>query len=50
MVLSGEPVSWLPRAARPEGVPEAYGRFVSGESRKEWSKTHLVNGKYNRAS
>ncbi len=32
MVLSNEPVSWLPRDPRLEGVPEAYGCFVSGES------------------
>ena len=115
MTLSSEPVSWLPRDARLEGVPDAYGCFVSGESmepayergnillvnpsarpqpgddvvfmredkdgtryvlikrlvkvnaaswtvkqynpaktfalsRKEWSKAHLVIGKYNRAS
>ena len=116
MTLSNEPVSWLPRDARLEGVPDAYGCFVSGEfdgaglrarqhpagqsvrhrsnrattssscartrtgtryvlikrlvkvnaqswtvkqynpartftlSRKEWSKAHLVIGKYNRAS
>jgi phage repressor protein C with HTH and peptisase S24 domain len=115
MTLSNEPVSWLPRDARLEGVPDAYGCFVSGDSmepayergnillvnpsaqpqpgddvvfmkedkdgtryvlikrlvrrnesswtvkqynpaktftlsRKEWSKAHLVIGKYNRAS
>jgi phage repressor protein C with HTH and peptisase S24 domain len=115
MVLSNEPVSWLPRDPRLEGVPDAYGCFVSGDSmepayergnlllvnpsvqpepgddvvfmreakdgqryvlvkrlvkvnaqswtvkqynpartftlsRKEWSKAHLVIGKYNRAS
>ena len=31
MTLSNEPVSWLPRDARLEGVPDAYGCFVSGE-------------------
>jgi len=116
MTLSNEPVSWLPRDPRLEGVPDAYGCFVSGDSmepayergnillvnpsaqvtpgddvvfvrednkdgtryvlikrlvkvnarswtvkqynpartstlsRKEWSKAHLVIGKYNRAS
>lgn len=115
MTLSSEPVSWLPRDPRLEGVPDAYGCFVSGDSmepayergnillvnpsahpqpgddvvfmredkdgtryvlikrlvkvnaqswtvkqynpartftlsRKEWSKAHLVIGKYNRAS
>lgn len=115
MILSSEPVSWLPRDPRLEGVPDAYGCFVSGDSmepayergnillvnpsahpesgddvvlmkeekdgqryvlikrlvkvnaqswtvkqynppktftlsRKEWSKAHLVIGKYNRAS
>jgi phage repressor protein C with HTH and peptisase S24 domain len=115
MILSNEPVSWLPRDPRLEGVPDAYGCFVSGDSmepayekgnillvnpsahpesgddvvlmkedkdgqrfvlikrlvkvnaqswtvkqynpaktftlsRKEWSKAHLVIGKYNRAS
>jgi phage repressor protein C with HTH and peptisase S24 domain len=115
MILSSEPVSWLPRDPRLEGVAAAYGCFVSGESmepayekgnillvnpsaqpepgddavfmredkdgtryvlikrlvkmnqqswtvkqynpaktftlsRKEWSKAHLVIGKYNRAS
>lgn len=32
IVLSNEPVSWLPRDPRLEGVPDAYGCFVSGES------------------
>jgi phage repressor protein C with HTH and peptisase S24 domain len=32
MTLSNEPVSWLPRDARLEGVPDAYGCFVSGDS------------------
>ena len=32
MVLSNEPVSWLPRDPRLEGVPDAYGCFVSGNS------------------
>ena len=32
MVLSNEPVSWLPRDPRLEGVPDAYGCFVSGDS------------------
>ena len=32
MTLSSEPVSWLPRDARLEGVPDAYGCFVSGDS------------------
>ncbi|SEP41569.1 Helix-turn-helix domain-containing protein [Rhodospirillales bacterium URHD0017] len=115
MILSNEPVSWLPRDPRLEGVADAYGCFVSGDSmepayekgnillvnptarpepgddvvlmredkdgqryvlikrlvkinqqswtvkqynpaktftlpRKEWSKAHLVIGKYNRAS
>lgn len=115
MTLSNEPVAWLPRDARLEGVEGAYGCFVSGDSmepayekgnillvnpkapvnagddvvfmredkggtryvlikrlvrrneaswtvkqynpaktfslsRKEWSKAHLVIGKYNRAS
>lgn len=115
MTLSNEPVAWLPRDARLEGIEGAYGCFVSGDSmepayekgnlllvnpkasvgpgddvvfmredgygtrfvlikrlvkanqaswtvkqynpartftlsRKEWSKAHLVIGKYNRAS
>lgn len=115
MILSNEPVSWIPRDPRLEGVQDAYGCFVSGDSmepayergnlllvnpsagvspgddvvfvredkdgqryvlikrlvkvnqqswtvkqynpartfalsRKEWSKAHLVIGKYNRAS
>ena len=115
MTLSNEPVSWIPRDARLEGVADAYGCFVSGDSmepayergnlllvnpsatpepgddvvllkedkdgtryvlikrlvranaqswtvkqynpaktftlsRKEWSKAHLVIGKYNRAN
>ena len=32
MVLSNEPVAWIPRDARLEGVSEAYGCFVSGDS------------------
>lgn len=32
LVLSSEPVSWLPRDPRLEGVADAYGCFVSGES------------------
>jgi len=32
MVLSNEPVSWIPRDPRLEGVTEAYGCFVSGDS------------------
>ncbi|MBY0320957.1 MAG: helix-turn-helix domain-containing protein [Reyranella sp.] len=32
IVLSNEPVSWLPRDPRLEGVTDAYGCFVSGES------------------
>jgi phage repressor protein C with HTH and peptisase S24 domain len=32
MALSNEPVAWLPRDARLEGVPDAYGCFVSGDS------------------
>jgi len=114
-VLSNEPVAWIPRDARLEGVRDAYGCFVSGDSmepayergnlllvnpsanvapgddvvflreekdgtrhvlikrlvrvneqswtvkqynpprtytlsRKEWSKAHLVIGRYNRAN
>lgn len=32
MALSNEPVAWIPRDARLEGVPDAYGCFVSGDS------------------
>lgn len=32
MILSADPVSWIPRDARLEGVPDAYGCFVSGAS------------------
>jgi len=32
MILSNEPVAWIPRDMRLEGVREAYGCFVSGES------------------
>ncbi|MFZ5784102.1 MAG: XRE family transcriptional regulator [Pseudomonadota bacterium] len=32
MILSGDPVAWIPRDARLDGVREAYGCFVSGES------------------
>ncbi len=32
MTLSNEPVAWLPRDARLEGVEAAYGCFVSGDS------------------
>ena len=32
MILSSEPVAWIPRDARLEGVTEAYGCFVSGDS------------------
>ena len=32
MVLSSEPVAWIPRDARLEGVAEAYGCFVTGDS------------------
>lgn len=32
MVLSNEPVSWIPRDPRLEGVHDAYGCFVSGDS------------------
>ncbi|GEP56708.1 hypothetical protein RSO01_38740 [Reyranella soli] len=32
MLLSSEPVSWIPRDPRLEGIQEAYGCFVSGDS------------------
>jgi phage repressor protein C with HTH and peptisase S24 domain len=32
MILSNEPVAWIPRDARLEGVQDAYGCFVSGDS------------------
>jgi len=32
MILSNEPVSWIPRDPRLEGIQEAYGCFVSGDS------------------
>ena len=32
MVLSNEPVAWIPRDARLEGIRDAYGCFVSGDS------------------
>lgn len=32
MILSSEPVAWIPRDNRLEGVREAYGCFVSGDS------------------
>jgi phage repressor protein C with HTH and peptisase S24 domain len=32
MLLSNEPVSWIPRDPRLEGIQEAYGCFVSGDS------------------
>ena len=32
MVLSNEPVAWIPRDNRLEGINEAYGCFVSGDS------------------
>ena len=32
MLLSNEPVSWIPRDPRLEGMREAYGCFVSGDS------------------
>jgi phage repressor protein C with HTH and peptisase S24 domain len=32
MILSNEPVAWIPRDARLEGIREAYGCFVSGDS------------------
>ena len=43
MTLSSEPVSWLPRDARLEGVPDAYGCFVTGESMEPaYEKGNLV--------
>ena len=32
MLLSNEPVSWIPRDPRLEGMQDAYGCFVSGDS------------------
>jgi phage repressor protein C with HTH and peptisase S24 domain len=32
MILSNEPVSWIPRDPRLEGIQDAYGCFVSGDS------------------
>ena len=32
MILSSEPVAWIPRDTRLEGIAEAYGCFVSGDS------------------
>jgi len=32
MLLSNDPVSWIPRDPRLEGIQEAYGCFVSGDS------------------
>ncbi len=32
MILSSEPVAWIPRDTRLDGIPEAYGCFVSGDS------------------
>ena len=32
MLLSNEPVSWIPRDPRLEGLQDAYGCFVSGDS------------------
>ena len=32
MILSSEPVAWIPRDTRLDGVAEAYGCFVSGDS------------------
>ena len=32
MVLSSEPVAWIPRDSRLEGITDAYGCFVSGDS------------------
>lgn len=32
MLLSNEPVSWIPRDPRLDGIQEAYGCFVSGDS------------------
>ena len=48
MALSNEPVAWLPRDARLEGVEEAYGCFVSGDSMEpayEKGNIVLVNPK-----
>lgn len=32
MILSHDPIAWIPRDARLEGVRDAYGCFVSGDS------------------
>ena len=32
MILSNEPVAWIPRDTRLDGIREAYGCFVSGDS------------------
>lgn len=32
MILSNEPVAWIPRDTRLDGIAEAYGCFVSGDS------------------
>ena len=32
LILSNEPVAWIPRDARLEGIQDAYGCFVSGDS------------------
>jgi phage repressor protein C with HTH and peptisase S24 domain len=32
MILSNEPVAWIPRDTRLEGIREAYGCFVAGDS------------------
>lgn len=32
MILSSEPIAWIPRDARLEGIRDAYGCFVSGDS------------------
>jgi len=32
MILSSEPVAWIPRDTRLDGIAEAYGCFVSGDS------------------
>jgi phage repressor protein C with HTH and peptisase S24 domain len=32
MILSNEPVAWIPRDTRLEGINDAYGCFVSGDS------------------
>jgi phage repressor protein C with HTH and peptisase S24 domain len=48
MTLNNEPVAWLPRDARLEGVEEAYGCFVSGDSMEpayEKGNILLVNPK-----